>query len=260
MAPRRARSQPRALALGARRAAPGRPGRARPAPWRPRLGAGASWRPRGCHRRWRPPPRSEPGRRLASSRCSAASGPQPRSRREGPGSARRRPRAGSRRSRRRLRRGSQSSRAVQSASPMSRSPIMKPPPCIHSSAGRSDPAEPAASPYTRTGTGPCGPSMVRSRVGTAAGGRPGARGTRASGGPSPGRPSPRRARRCPRGAGSRDATASWIGMAQPAAGTGNIDSLEPVIQPTTWSRSQPSTGTSATLRPRLRMTIRSATS
>ena len=59
---------------------------------------------------------------------------------------------------------------------------------------------------------------------------------------------------------NRDATASWIGMAQPAAGTGNIDSLEPVIQPTTWSRSQPSTGTSATLRPRLRMTIRSATS
>ena len=41
---------------------------------------------------------------------------------------------------------------------------------------------------------------------------------------------------------NRDATASWMGTAQPAAGTGNIDSLEPVIQPTTWSRSQPCDG------------------
>ncbi len=43
-------------------------------------------------------------------------------------------------------------------------------------------------------------------------------------------------------------------------GSANIDALEPVIQPTTWSRSVPAAGTSATFLPRLRITIRSATS
>ena len=45
-----------------------------------------------------------------------------------------------------------------------------------------------------------------------------------------------------------------------AACSANIEAFEPVIQPTTWSRSVPAAGTSATFLPRLRMTIRSATS
>jgi hypothetical protein len=104
------------------------------------------------------------------------------------------------------------------------------------------------------------PSMLRSRVGTAGGGSSvGSRNARTRVSFS-GSPIASWREEMPSRSGNRDATASWIDIVHPAAGTGNMDSLEPVIQPTTWSRSQFAAGTSATLRPRLRMTIRSATS
>ena len=134
---------------------------------------------------------------------------------------------------------------------------MNAPPWIHSNAGR---PVPSSSPYTRTGIGPCGPSTVSSRVGTSAGGSCGgsmnSRTRRSFSGSAIA--SWREA--MPSSSGNRDATSSWIGTAQTAVGSAYIDALEPVIQPTTWSRSAPAAGMSATFLPRLRITIRSATS